>query len=227
MMLPSGVTTKPRPTVTEARIGTDESGKGDYFGPLVVAAVCVRGRDDEKTLAAMGVRDSKTLADGKVAALAERIRHDFTAAVVAIGPARYNDLYARIGNLNRLLAWGHARALEDLLTACPTVEFAVTDKFGDESYVERALMERGRRITLIQKVRGEEDLAVAAASIVARAGFLERLARLAVRAGMPLPKGAGAPVEAAARSFARERGLEALHEVAKVHFKITARLGVG
>lgn len=213
--------------MTRARIGTDESGKGDYFGPLVVAGVCVGAAADEKTLAAWGVRDSKAVADGRAAELAGRIQRDFPAAVVVIGPARYNELYDRIGNLNRLLAWGHARVLEDLLAANPGVAYAVADKFGDDRYVEAALMERGRRIELVQKVRAEADLAVAAASIVARAVFLERLARLGERVGMRLPKGAGAPVDAAARALVRARGPEILRDVAKIHFKNTARLGDG
>jgi len=209
-----------------ARIGTDESGKGDYFGPLVVAGVAVRDAADEAFLRRLGVRDSKKVSDGRAAALAAEVERALPFARVVVGPARYNELYARIGNLNRLLAWGHARVLEDLLAKVPAIRLAVTDKFGDESRVAAALMPRGRAVELVQKVRAEEDPAVAAASIVARAEFLRRLAQLSARAGFPLPKGASASVEEAARRLAREKGADALGAFVKLHFKTTSRLGL-
>ncbi len=209
-----------------ARVGTDESGKGDYFGPLVVAAVCVRGPADEEFLKRLGVRDSKKISDGRVVKLAAAITKELPYTRVAIGPTRYNELYDKIGNLNRLLAWAHARALENILAEVPTVARAITDKFGDESYVRRALMKRGRTVELIQKVRAEEDLAVAAASVVARAEFLRRLAALAQKVGLPLPKGASAAVEDAARLIVRAKGRPVLRTVAKVHFKTTSRLAL-
>jgi ribonuclease HIII len=206
------------------RIGTDESGKGDYFGPLVVAGVYVRNAEDEALLKSLNVRDSKKISDGRVETLASEITKRLPYARVAIGPARYNELYAKLDNLNRILAWAHARAIENLLEEFPSVSSAVTDKFGDDAYVERALMKRGREIELEQKVRAEEDIAVAAASIVARAEFLARLARLSERAGFPLPKGASASVEEAARKLARAKGRDVLNEFVKLHFKTTSRL---
>jgi len=206
------------------RIGTDESGKGDYFGPLVVAAVYVRDGADEDFLRGLEVRDSKRVSDRRVALLAGEISKKLPHSRVAIGPARYNELYRSLGNLNRILAWGHARAIENLAGEWPEVTRAVTDKFGDDAYVARALMKRGRELELIQKVRAEEDVAVAAASIVARAEFLARLERLSRAAGLPLPKGASASVEEAARQLVRKKGKDALEEFAKVHFKTTSRL---
>jgi len=207
-----------------ARIGTDESGKGDYFGPLVVAAVYVR-EAEEDFLAELGVRDSKRISDRRVTELAEVLTRRLPCVRVAIGPARYNELYASVGNLNRLLAWAHARALENVLAQHPEARRAVTDKFGDDSYVRRALLKRGREIELEQRVRAEEDRAVAAASVVARAEFLRRLERLSRQAGFPLPKGASASVEEAARRLIAEKGRAALPQFAKVHFKTTSRLG--
>lgn len=207
------------------RIGTDESGKGDYFGPLVVAAVYVSEAAEEDFLAELNVRDSKRISDRRVGELAEVLVRRLPYAQVAIGPARYNELYASIGNLNRLLAWAHARALENVLAEHPEARRAVTDKFGDDSYVRRALLKRGREIELEQRVRAEEDRAVAAASVIARAEFLRRLERLSRKAGFPLPKGASASVEEAARRLIAEKGREALSQFAKVHFKTTSRLG--
>jgi ribonuclease HIII len=206
------------------RIGTDESGKGDYFGPLVVAGVYVRDGADERLLRELGVRDSKRLSDRRTAFLAGEVERKLPHSRVAIGPARYNELYGSLGNLNRILAWAHARAIENLAGEWPDAGRAVTDKFGDDAYVARALMKRGRELELIQKVRAEEDVAVAAASILARAEFLARLERLSKKAGLPLPKGASASVEEAARRLVREKGRDALKEFAKVHFKTTSRL---
>jgi len=205
------------------RIGTDESGKGDYFGPLVVGGVYVGRKEDEEFLKKIGVRDSKKVSDRRATALAAEIAKALPHTCVAIGPARYNELYASMGNLNRILAWGHARAIENLAANYPAA-VAVTDKFGDDAYVAKALMKGGRELELVQKVRAEADVAVAAASIIARAEFLRRLAALSARAGLPLPKGASAGVEEAARELVRRRGKEALAAYAKVHFKTTSRL---
>lgn len=203
----------------KARIGIDESGKGDYFGPLVIAAVHVAPQD-EPALKLMEVRDSKLLSDGRALELARDIRQVCKHTVVAIGPQRYNELYEKIRNLNRLLAWGHARALENLLTEvdCP---LAIADQFGDERFVKHALMEKGKQIELIQMPKAEADLAVAAASILARAEFLLRLKRLSEEVGTTLPKGASQQVELAARMIVKKHGADRLKTVAKLHFKTT------
>jgi ribonuclease HIII len=203
-------------------IGTDEAGKGDYFGPLVVAAVFA----DEVALARLpelGIRDSKRVTDSALPRREEMVRQVCPAhEVVLIPPAKYNELYAKIGNLNRLLAWAHARAIESLLSRVEA-EVAVTDKFGDESYLERSLMARGRRLRLVQEVRAEVDSAVAAASILARAAFLRSLAGLSTRAGVKLPKGA-THVLPAARELVAKGGVQLLGQVAKLHFRTTKQV---
>ena len=205
----------------EPRIGSDESGKGDYFGPLVVAA-CYADADIAEKLLALGVRDSKRLSDGSAIAIAERLKSFAPHAIVAIGPERYNDLHDQMRNLNRLLAWGHARAIENLLEEV-TCDRIVTDQFGDERFVARAMMERGKQVRLEQRPRAEDDLAVAAASILARAEFLRWLERLSVEVGIPLPKGAGPLVDETARQLIKRDGIGLLRRVAKVHFKTTQK----
>ena len=201
------------------RIGIDESGKGDYFGPLVIAAVLVTPAD-EPDLRLMQVRDSKRISDGRILEMAPDIRQVCRHSVVAIGPQRYNELYAKIKNLNRLLAWGHARALENILehSDCP---LAISDQFGDERFILNALLEKGKKIQLIQRPKAEEDLAVAAASIVARDEFLIRLKRVSEEIGVSLPKGASQAVELAARVVVNKFGRERLEGIAKLHFKTT------
>lgn len=201
------------------RIGIDESGKGDYFGPLVIAAAFV-SPDREADLTLLQVRDSKRISDGRILEMAGDIRLICPHRVVAIGPERYNALYTKIKNLNRLLAWGHARALENLLEQV-SCELAIADQFGDERYVQRALMEKGKAIRLVQQPKAEADLAVAAASILARAEFLTRLRRLSEEVGTTLPKGASNAVELAARMVVKKHGETGLARVAKLHFRTT------
>ncbi len=119
-------------------MGTDESGKGDYFGPLVAAGVFVPdGQED--VLRELGVKDSKRLSANRVRQLAEMIKDGYTHSVVAIGPEKYNELYAKLRNLNRLLAWAHSRVIENILEQIPCTQ-VITDQFGDRQFVEKALM---------------------------------------------------------------------------------------
>jgi ribonuclease HIII len=208
--------------VRNGMIGIDESGKGDYFGPLVVAAVYLPG-ERRAELVRMGARDSKEVSDAKAIELAASIRSSFPSEVVVVGPESYNRLYERMKNLNRLLAWGHARALENLLGRVEC-EVAVSDKFGDARLIEQALMEKGRKIRLVQRTHAEEETAVAAASLVARAEFLRRLGELSRRVGYSLPKGAGPKVDEAAERLVRAFGPEILAKVAKIHFKTTRKV---
>jgi len=199
-------------------IGVDEAGKGDYFGYLVVAAVYV----DEAAaarLAALSLRESKVITDQRARQLAQAVRQACQHEVVQISPARYNQLYRKLGNLNRLLAWGHARAIENLLARVPA-PVALSDQFGDPHYIEQSLMQRGRQIRLLQTPRAERDPAVAAASVLARARFLEGLERLSAEVGVALPKGA-THVLPVARQLLAAGGMPLLERVAKVHFRTT------
>ncbi len=208
----------------KGHIGTDESGKGDYFGPLVVAAVYVPD-DQFPVLKELGVKDSKRFSDRKVEELSRLIKKGYKHSLVSIGPEKYNELYKNLRNLNRILAWAHARAIENILEEINCV-LAITDQFGDKAYVLNALMKKGKKIELIQKPKAEEDLAVAAASILARAEFLKRLHFLSRDLGLQLPKGSSPLAEEAGVRLVKERGPSILEKVAKVHFKLTERIRV-
>jgi ribonuclease HIII len=204
----------------KARIGLDESGKGDYFGPLVIGAVFV-DEETENKLVALGVRDSKQLYDNRIIALAEQIKVLCPHFVVPIEPKRYNELCAKVKNLNRLLAWGHAWTLESLLEKV-SCDLAIVDKFGDESYVRAVLKEKGRQITVIQQTHAEADTAVAAASILARARFVQNIEQLSLKVGKTLPKGASDPsIVVIGHELVAEQGKDILNEIAKLHFKTT------
>lgn len=204
-----------------ARIGTDEAGKGDYFGDLVVAGVYLDAAG-EPLARELGVKDSKRLSDKRVQELAAHIREAFAVEVVRISPATYNDLYDKMGNLNHLLAWAHARVIENLLPRTGA-ELVISDQFGQVAVLQNALMHAGRQVRLVQIPRGERDLAVAAASIVARATFLQRLSALSQEVGVTLPKGATHVLETGRQLYARG-GLPLLRQVAKVHFATTQQI---
>ena len=202
--------------------GSDESGKGDFFGPLVVAAVALT-QANWRALVELGVQDSKNLNDARASSLAAQIRTAYPNEVITIMPTRYNELWTKFGNLNRLLAWAHARAIENVIEKAPDATAAVADQFGDESLIRDALFNRGRDVRLVQMPRAERDPAVAAASILARAEFLRRLEQLSREAGVGLPKGASSQVDAVARALVAERGAAFLTGVAKMHFKTAQR----
>jgi ribonuclease HIII len=206
----------------KGRIGTDESGKGDYFGPLVVAGVFVP-EEQQNVLKELGIRDSKKISDNRVRELAALLQKGYKHSLVAIGPERYNELYAKLRNLNRILAWAHSRAIENILEEV-NCSVAVTDQFGDKSFVLNALMKKGKEIELIQKPKAEEDLAVAAASILARAEFLKRLYFLSQDVGIDLPKGSSSLVEEAGLRLVKLHKVEILDKIAKKHFKLTRRI---
>jgi ribonuclease HIII len=214
-----------RPQNRIERIGIDESGKGDYFGPLVIAAVFVDATTQGE-LKLMEVRDSKKISDGRILEMAPDIKTICPHSIIAIGPQKYNELYAKIKNLNRLLAWGHAKALENLLERV-SCERAISDQFGNERLILNALQDKGRTIVLEQRTKAESDLAVAAASILARAEFLLRLKRLSNEVGTTLPKGASSTVELAARMVIKKHGQDRLGTVAKLHFKTTQAVLAG
>ena len=210
----------------ECHIGTDESGKGDYFGPLVIAGVCIT-KAQEKQLSIWGIRDSKNNSDGKNKELAIKIEELIgkkCISVVCIGPERYNALYDEMGkNLNKVLGWGHARVMENLLSNNSCGD-AIADQFGDESIIKGALMEKGKTLNLIQTPKGERDIGVAAASILARARFLDELDKLGKSLGCVLSKGVNPTVENIAKDIYVNGGFEKLKCFVKLHFKTTQKI---
>ena len=212
-----------------ARIGIDEWGKCGCFGPLVVSAVYVNELLEQR-LVAMGVRDSKKVKnEQRILALAEMIQEYCPHAIVCIEPLQYQDLYRKLGNENKLLAQGHAQALEQVLEQAPC-SYAIADQFGKASLLQEVLLPMGRQVRLEQRPRAEEDMAVAAASIIARATFLKWLKLHTDRIGKDLPKGSAASsTHKIAQAILAESGEQALAEVVKLPEKIikTTRVGSG
>jgi ribonuclease HIII len=225
-----GYETVLHPELLAPRIGVDESGKGDFFGPLCIAAVYL----NETMIPAWknaGIRDSKNIgSDRRIAELAQLIRHTpgCVFSVVPIGNAAYNRLYFRMKSVNKVLAWGHARAIENMMGVKyrmdPPPVRAISDQFAhDKDVIAKALMPLGRAIELVQRHKAEEDLVVAAASILARNEFVTRLRDLGHKFDLEFPKGAGTNVDVVAKEFVAQRGAAALQEVAKTHFRTALR----
>ena len=209
------------PEMFQPHFGVDESGKGDFFGPLVIAGVYVDPGIARKFLDA-GVVDSKRIgSDARIRALADMIRESSLGLVetVLIGPAKYNELYEKFGNLNRLLGWGHARVIENLLARKPGCPRSLSDQFADAGVIRASLLKHGRKIAIEQRPRAESDIAVAAASILAREAFINWLDRKSKELGLRLQRGVSPGVKESARKLVEMNGPGALRQVAKVHFR--------
>lgn len=205
-------------------IGIDESGKGDFFGPLVVAAVFINP-EIRKELIRLRVRDSKAMRDANIAQVARQITQikDMAYEIVQINPKKYNELYKKFNNLNKMLAWAHSRALENLLERTGA-KIAISDKFGNEEVLKSALQKMGQSIELIQLPKAEEYKAVAAASILARSRFVNWLKKKSRETGSQILPGASKQVEDAAALLIKQKHYDP-EDFVKLHFKTAERLG--
>ncbi|NNG26102.1 MAG: ribonuclease HIII [Ignavibacteriaceae bacterium] len=205
-------------------IGTDESGKGDFFGPLVVAGVLV-----DKVLIfkliELGVRDSKTISDYNIKILASKIKSLLKNKydIIPLKPEKYNELYKKMGNVNLILGWGHAKVIENILASFE-VEEAISDKFGNEKTILNALQQKGRKIKLHQVTNAERYTAVAAASILARDAVIKWFEINSKKLKIKIPKGASKTVENSARKVVKTFGKDALPGLVKMHFKTSKRI---
>jgi ribonuclease HIII len=215
---------KPELEPSSPYIGTDESGKGDYFGPLVVAGVYLTA-ETGKFLKGLGIKDSKELSDYQIKQYAAEIKkvNEIKFDVVLISPEKYNQLYEKMGNLNRLMGWAHARVIENLLTKCDSTE-VISDKFGSEKLILDALQERGRSINLKQVTKAEKFTAVAAASILARESVIDWFNSQSKKYKLDIPKGSSKDVDNFAKHFLEKYGDEVIRKLVKLHFKTSNRV---
>lgn len=211
------------PEALAPHIGVDESGKGDFFGPMVIASAYTDKAITEQ-FREIGVRDSKKItSDKRIIEIAREIKKVLgnRYTLIQISPGKYNQLYSKMKSVNAMLSWGHARAIENMLDVIPNCPRAISDQFGSKEQVQRALMNKGRKIELVQRHKAESDLAVAAASILAREAFVTGLHKLGEQHGVKLPKGASDLVQLAAVELMRKHSPAVLLETAKCHFRTT------
>ncbi len=215
-----------QPEMFSPHFGIDESGKGDYFGPLVIAGVYTDATIT-KHLMAGGIMDSKRIGSAeKIRKLASLIRETPGIAyhILTLPPLRYNELYSEFRNLNRMLAWAHVSVIEKLLLQVPDCPRSLSDQFAKAAVLQKALTGKKLRIELDQRTKAESDIAVAAASILARERFVEWMDKTSAAGEIKLPLGASSGILSAARAVIEKHGKDALGKVAKLHFKTTAQV---
>ena len=215
---------KPEEEPSYPYIGTDESGKGDYFGPLVVAGIYITP-DTGKLLRSMGIRDSKELNDFQIMQIASEIKKksEVISDAVLVSPEKYNQLYEKMGNLNRLMGWAHARVIENLLNKCDAGE-VISDKFGNEKIILDALQTKGRAVNLKQITKAEKFTAVAAASILARESVINWFRIQSRKYKIEIPKGSSLEVEVIAKQLFQKYGADTLTKLVKLHFKTSIKV---
>lgn len=201
-------------------IGTDEVGKGDFFGPLVVAAVFVNS-ESKSALSNLGIRDSKDITDNQIKLFASEIKRITKNKynILQINPEKYNQLYDKFRNLNKLLDWAHSKAIENLIDNKPC-NYVITDKFSKN---ELSLISKYPEINFVSEAKAEKYIGVAAASILARDSFLNWF-RQQSKVGYELPKGASAQVEKYAKALIKKIDDKRFSELAKIHFKTYNRI---
>jgi len=207
--------------------GSDEAGKGDFFGPLITAGFCLDSVDTRNDLIDMGVCDSKKLNDVQISALAKKLHAKYKNNISIMRPAveKYNSLYASFKNLNILLGWSHAMVMEELRDRFPLINLAIFDKFAEQGVVVRFL-KKHKDLNVEALVHGEDhDIAIAAASIIARDCFVRKMSDLSQKFDMKIPLGAGNIVIKVGKEFIKKHGKENLVNVCKTHFKTIQELG--
>ena len=228
------------PEAFSAHAGSDESGKGDFFGPLVVCAAYTDERLSDEMLK-IGVKDCKQMSDKQVLAVGAKLRAllgESGYAIVKLSPAAYNRLYAKMRNINRMLAWAHATAIEQILTNRPGCNRVVVDQFAStETVILRALKPLGKKATVEQRHKAESDIAVAAASVIAREIFIRDILSMSAEVtgslddgsgeegGFKIPMGSSDPrVRKVAEEMVLKKGALWLMNHCKVHFQTTDKV---
>jgi ribonuclease HIII len=198
-------------------IGTDEVGKGDLFGPLVIAAVRVDDSMQIK-LRKSGVRDSKDLSDYQIEIIAKKIKDicQDNIAVVSLIPEKYNQLYEKDKNLNKLLSYCHSKAIEELLDNTDA-KIVISDKFGNKG-LDIHRNASYSHIKFIDTEKAERFIGVAAASIIARNEFIQWFYEQE-KDNFNFPKGSSDKAKIFLERFIKTNGKDDLYRYAKLHFK--------
>lgn len=198
-------------------IGIDESGKGDFFGNIVVAGV-IFDKTKEEFFKDLNVRDSKKIEDKRIKFLAKEIKKNLFYEIVSITPKKFNELYKSFKNINVFLAWAYSKVILNLLKI-EKVSLILIDKFTTKNYIDLFLKNKNINVERIEIIKGERDPAIACASIVARDSFLTSLTILERKWGFSFPKGGGEIVDKSGIEFVKKFGIEKLNEVAKINFR--------
>jgi len=210
-----------------AHLGVDEVGKGDYFGPLVVVA-CFLDEEFLEKISSIGIGDSKKFSDTKITEMYNLVKDHPYFYTSIIHPKEYNQLYKESKNASILLARQHSKVIEmglgDLKSKNIECSRVIIDQFSSKkARILNELGSYGKEIELIQFHKGESDMAVACASVMARGIFLEEMEKMRKKYNFNFPKGASDVIDKA-QDFVKKFGIDELGNVAKVSFKTTAKV---
>ncbi len=203
-----------------AQVAIGVAGADDYFGPLVVSALSIDPWV-EAQLVMLG--DLNTLSNEQIIVVAENIRAIAPHTVAVISNNNYNESFRKLPDKNKLLAWSYARVIEQL---CETVSSRTifSRNFGDESIIQNALTKKNYHVTL-RKIIGPNNTGLLAASILARATFLQRLAVLSTHVGISLLEGpANSSTLKIESDIVAKGGQELLAQVAKLSLRASEKV---
>ena len=214
-------------------IGIDESGKGDFFGPLVICAIFIKSKEIEKQLKYIGVKDSKKIHNHNtiknLSILIKKYIGIESIKIIKINPIKYNELYKKIKNLNNILAWGHRTALDKLQTSLLTLDIhcnlAISDRFSKQGIMPtNDYLKKFGKTKIIQTTKAEESyIAVAGASIIAKANFDQEILLLSQKHNIKLTKGSCNNTLQLTSEIIKKYGEKKLTSIAKIHFKILTK----
>ncbi|WP_088042957.1 ribonuclease HIII [Bacillus sp. EAC] len=210
-----------------AVIGSDEVGTGDYFGPMAVVASFVEPSQFE-LLKELGVKDSKELNDAEISKIAKKILHVVPYSLLVLHNEKYNEMQEKGNNMNKLKALLHNQAIRNIIKKLEGKNYdsILIDQFTPPnlyySYLKNTKEVIRDKVQFATKAEGLH-LSVAVSSILARYAFLQQMDLLSEKAGMTLPKGAGAKVDQVAANFIKLKGFDALRSFTKLHFANTEK----
>lgn len=208
-------------------IGSDETGTGDFFGPMTVAA-CFVSTDQIELIHELGVKDSKMLTDPLMRKIAPDLKEVLTYSILTLGNEKYNKVQAKGWSQGKIKALLHNQALKHVLNKMTPQkpDYILIDQFAERGiYYNHIKMEKEiiRENVLFSTKAEQLHVAVAAASILARVAFLEEMDRLSLDAGVTLPKGAGSKVDEVAAKIMLSKGEDYLSTITKKHFANTGK----
>lgn len=214
------------PFLSTNHIGSDESGTGDYFGPITACAVYVTEKD-LLLLKEMNVRDSKTITDATIFEMVNHIKNlNITYSLMILHNERYNELQRRGWTQGKMKAMLHQGVINKVVEKIGDTPYdgILIDQFCERDTFIRHIQSEGMKLhdgTHFMTKAESHSLAVACASIIARASFVQELDQISNRIGVKLPKGASRKVDEVAAEIIRKKGIGYLNSIAKVHFATT------
>ena len=201
-------------------IGSDEVGKGDYFGPIVVTASYVN-KNDISFLEGLGVKDSKKITDEKII---KKIPHE----TIILNNIEFNDMVRKGYNINKINSILHNRAILGLLKKDNySYDMVVMDQFTPARNYFGYLKDTGdnifRKITFTTKAE-DKCLSVACSSIISRYTFMNEMDKISKEVDKVLPLGASVMVDEAGKDLVNRYGKEILEKYAKINYNNTKKI---